>query len=227
MRNVRFVVAATMAAASLSACATKGFVRKNLEAQKTAMTADMQRDLASERGERSNADSAIRGDVARVNADLAALRTELQALRTDFGAKITAMEGQVSFVLPVHFDFNNATVRSADQPALEKFADVVNKHYRGAQITVEGFADPAGSVSYNLALSQHRAESVRDFIATKGIDSATVKTVGYGKARLVRPGAKRDDAGAELNRRVTFVIETPGTSTMVALAAPVPPPSQN
>lgn len=222
MRQVRFVFVATLAATALSACATKGFVRKNLETQRVSMAGQ----LNGERGERMGSDSAIRGDVSRtqsdlakVAADLAALRGELQTLRTEFGAKITAMEGQITFAFPVHFDFNNATVRPVDQVALERFATVAAKYYRGAQITVEGFADPAGSASYNLRLSRNRAEAVRDFIGTKGIDVANVKTVGYGEARLVRKGAKGTQAGAELNRRVTFVIDAPAESTVAAMSA--------
>ncbi|MEO7999595.1 MAG: OmpA family protein [Gemmatimonadaceae bacterium] len=222
MRQVRFVFVATLAATALSACATKGFVRKNLETQRVAMSGQ----LNGERGERMGADSSIRGDLSRTNADvakvaadLAALRGELSTLRTEFGAKISAMEGQITFAFPVHFDFDNATVRPVDQAALERFATVAAKYYNGAQITVEGFADPAGSASYNLKLSRNRAESVREFIASKGIDSTNVKTVGYGEARQVRKNAKGTDVGAELNRRVTFVIDAPAESTVAALAA--------
>lgn len=221
MRQVRIVFVATLAATALSACATKGFVRKNVEAQRVAMAGE----LNGERTARMGADSSLRTDlnttnaeVAKVAADLAALRTELQGLRTEFGAKISAMEGQITFAFPVHFDFDNATVRSIDQAALERFATVASKYYRGAQITIEGFADPAGSAAYNLRLSRNRAEAVRDFIATKGIDSVNVKTVGYGESRLVRKNASGSDAGAELNRRVTFVIDAPAEATVSALS---------
>lgn len=222
MRQVRFVFVATLAATALSACATKGFVRKNIETERVAMSGQ----LNGERGERMGADSSIRSDLSRTNADvakvaadLAALRTELSSLRTEFGAKISAMEGQITFAFPVHFDFDNSTVRPVDQAALERFATVAAKYYHGAQITVEGFADPAGSAAYNLKLSRNRAESVREFIASKGIDSTNVKTVGYGEARQVRKNAKGTDVGAELNRRVTFVIDAPAESTVAALAA--------
>lgn len=221
MRQVRIVFVATLAATALSACATKGFVRKNIETQRVAMAGE----LNGERTARMGADSSLRTDlnttnaeVAKVAADLAALRTELNGLRTEFGAKISAMEGQITFAFPVHFDFDNSTVRPVDQAALERFATVANKYYKGATITVEGFADPAGSAAYNMRLSRNRAESVRDFIASKGVDSLNVKTVGYGEARQVRKNASGTDAGAELNRRVTFVIDAPAETTVAALA---------
>ncbi|MEP6765520.1 MAG: OmpA family protein [Gemmatimonadaceae bacterium] len=222
MQKVRFVIAATLVASTLSACATKGFVRKNIEEQRVSMSGQ----LTGERGERMGADSSLRGDlsktnadVAKVAADLAALRGELQSLRTEFGAKISAVEGQITFAFPVHFDFDNSAVRPVDQAALDKFATVAAKYYNGAQITVEGFADPAGSASYNLKLSQHRADAVRAYIAGKGIDAANVKTIGYGEARLVKKGAKHDDMGADLNRRVTFVIDAPSATTASTVAA--------
>jgi peptidoglycan-associated lipoprotein len=203
---------AVLAASTLSACATKGFVRKGLEEQRVA--------LDTERTERTQADDAIKTDVNGLRTDLNALRNDLQTMRNDFNTRITAVEGQVKFAMPVHFGFDDARVRDQDQAALEKFAQVASQHYKGATITIEGFADPAGSAEYNLRLSRERADAVRDYLVTKGIDGTLLRTVGYGKTRLVKPGAARDADGAELNRRVTFVVETPaGAATVAALSA--------
>jgi peptidoglycan-associated lipoprotein len=102
--------------------------------------------------------------------------------------------------------------------ALERFATVVQQYYGGAAITVEGFADPAGSRAYNLALSQRRADAVREFLADRGVSPSLISSVGYGSTRQVRPGAMRDDPGAQLNRRVAFVIETPAETTIAAIS---------
>ena len=208
MRQVKYVAMVVLAASTLGACATKGFVRKGLEEQRVA--------LSSEKTERVAGDAALRTDVNGLRTDLNALRNDLITMRTEFGAKITAMDGQVQFAMPVHFAFDDAAVRPVDQAALAKFAQVANQHYKGATITIEGFADPAGSVGYNLRLSRERADAVRDVLVTKGLDGSALRTVGYGKARLVRPGAQGTADGAELNRRVTFVIETPAGATTVA-----------
>jgi OmpA-OmpF porin, OOP family len=74
-------------------------------------------------------------------------------------------------------------------------------------------------VEYNLALSQRRADAVRDYINGKGLDPSLVSSVGYGKSRLVNANASRDMPGAELNRRVVFVIETPGNVSAASVAA--------
>ncbi len=217
MRHVQNSVLGLLTVASLSACATKGFVRRGLDEQRTVM--------AAERGARAEGDSAlrsdvngVRGDVASVRADLAALRGELTTLRTDFGAKISAIEGQITFAMPVHFGFDAAAVREQDQAALAKFAQVAAAHYRGAMISVEGFADPAGSAQYNRQLSKRRADAVREFLMSNGLDAANLRSVGYGETRQVRSGAAKDAPGAEQNRRVTFVVETSAEVTIAAIS---------
>jgi peptidoglycan-associated lipoprotein len=191
---------------SLSACATKGALKRGLEAQTAALDA--------ERTARVQADEAQK-------ADIASLRTDLQNLRTEFGAKITEVSQGLQFAFPVHFAFNDANVRTEDSSALDRFADVVSKHYNGAKVTVEGFADPAGSQRYNLDLSQRRADAVKAYVSSKGLDASLLNAVGYGENRQVNDGAWGDQPGAELNRRVVFVIETPANADANKLTASV------
>ena len=193
---------------SLTACATKGYVNKRVDAQAAAQTAA----LDSERTARMQADEANK-------AAIASLRSDLQNLRTEFGAKINEVAQGLQFAFPVDFAFNDANVRTEDSAALDRFANVVSKHYTGAKVTVEGFADPAGSKSYNVALSQRRADAVKAYVASKGLDASLINAVGYGKSRQVNPGAWGDQPGAELNRRVVFVIETPANPEATKVTA--------
>jgi peptidoglycan-associated lipoprotein len=125
----------------------------------------------------------------------------------------------VKFAFPVHFAYDDATVREQDRAALDRFAQVVNKYYNGAQITVEGFADPAGSTRYNMGLSKRRADSVREYLVSQGMSDAALRSIGYGESRQVRPGAAGTTEGAELNRRVVFVVETPANTAAVTASA--------
>lgn len=213
-RMLALAACTTFAALSTGACATKKFVNRQVESERIARAAA---DSATGRDV-----AGLRADQTTLRTDLNALRTDLTALRTEYGARITAMENSVKFALPVHFAYDDASVRAEDQAALERFAGVVQKYYGGAQVTVEGFADPAGTPRYNLALSRRRADAVREFLVTKGMGDGQLKSVGYGETRLVRPGASRDAQGAELNRRVVFVVETAGAgeATTAALSMP-------
>jgi outer membrane protein OmpA-like peptidoglycan-associated protein len=205
MMRVITTTAAVILLGSLTttACATRGALQEAVERQQAA--------LETERAERIAADE-------RLASDLAALRADLEAMRTEFNAEIEAVAQGLQFMLPVHFAFDEAEIRPSDVPALEAFTSIVNRHYTGSLVTVEGFADPAGPVAYNRALSQRRAEAVRDRLVQTGIQ-AQVRPVGYGEDRLVVPGAAKDDPGAELNRRVVFVIESPPQAAGVATVA--------
>jgi outer membrane protein OmpA-like peptidoglycan-associated protein len=218
IRNATLIAVGLFTAAATTGCATKGYVNRKVD-----------QFVGAERTERVAADSAHARDIAAHGTEIAALRTDLQSLRndlqglrTEFGARITAMEDQVKFAFPVHFGFDDASVRDQDRQMLERFAAVVQRYYPGAQITVEGFADPAGSARYNLALSQRRANSVREYLSTQGLGGEAIKAVGYGESRLVRPGATRDEPGAELNRRVVFVIEAAEAGVVTAMAQQSP-----
>jgi peptidoglycan-associated lipoprotein len=212
-------VFAAVAALTLTGClATQSQLKHGMQVQDAA--------LAKERSQRMAADSATGQDVASLRSDQQALRndlqslkTDLQSLRTEFGAKITALEVGMQFALPVHFAFDDATVRDEDRSALDRFAKVAQRYYPGSMVTVEGFADPAGSAQYNVGLSERRAESVKAYLVSQGLTGDLLRTVGYGKTRLVVPKAWGTQPGAEDNRRVVFVIETKGQKS-VAMATP-------
>lgn len=195
--------------AILGGCATKGQLRKAVSDQQAA--------LATERNERMAADQQLTTNVTQLQTDMTQLRADLDSMRTEFGAKIAAVEEGIRFDMPVHFAYDDATVRPEDTAALDRFSKVVSKYYPGVTVTVEGFADPAGAASYNKKLSARRADAVGAYLTQQGIQ-AQLRTVGYGETRQVVPHAYKDQPGAELNRRVVFVIESPqAAAQMTAL----------
>ena len=189
-----------MALPLLAACATKGYVRDQVSVARTELTDTINTKIEAERQERVAADEAIRADVQ-------SLRGALDSLRSEFDVKIQQVAEGLKFMMPVHFAFDDATLREEDKPSITRFAQIVQQHYPNAKVTVEGFADPAGSRSYNVSLSQRRAEAVKQYLSEAGMMADMVATVAYGETRQVVPGAERDDTGADKNRRVTFVIE--------------------
>ncbi|MGE0554298.1 MAG: OmpA family protein [Gemmatimonadales bacterium] len=197
-----------LTAATASACASKGYVRTQVQAAIDSSQAAASAGDQSVRTDLSQQVAGVRSGLDSVKSDVALLRQDLNGLRDEFGAKIVAMENGMSFAFPITFGFDDASVPAASRPALDRFAQVVQRHYRGSLVTVEGFADPAGSVAYNRALSQDRADNVLDYLVRGGLDQANLRAVGYGETRQVVPGAERDMPGARSNRRVVFVVET-------------------
>jgi outer membrane protein OmpA-like peptidoglycan-associated protein len=206
MKNLRTFAVMALSVPLFVGCVSNGKFKREIAAQNAANE--------TERTARMSADEAIQADVQTLKNDVQSLRTELQNLRTEFGAKITAMEEGLKFAFPVNFAFDDATVRPEDVPALDRFAKVVQSYYQGSKITVEGFADPAGTTAYNRSLSMRRAEAVRAHLTSAGLSPELIDAIGYGETRQVVVGAERDDPGAEKNRRVVFVVESRGEPTM-------------
>jgi peptidoglycan-associated lipoprotein len=226
---MRFHTATTIASAVgftlLTGCATSGALRRANEQQASALAAERSQRAASDTAMKQELQAELQHELGSVHGDIQALKTELEAMRTDLGAKIASMEDGLHFDMPVNFAYNTATVRSEDEPTLTRFANVVQKYYPQSKVTIEGFADPKGSARYNVKLSENRANAVRDYLTSHGLTTTQLATVGYGKTRLVTPKASGDQPGADLNRRVVFVIETKGASS-VALAQPTEHPER-
>lgn len=201
INHLKMFAAVALVAPFMAGCASKGFVREHIAAEQTRADARTDSAVSAERSARMSADSSLTQDVA-------SLRKDLDSLRTEFGAKITAMENGMKFDMPVHFAFDDATVRDEDKAALDQFGKVVSKYYPGAVLTVEGFADPAGGNKYNLDLSKRRATAVQGYLSSTAGVTDEIRAVGYGKTRLVVPNASKDQPGADQNRRVVFVIES-------------------
>jgi peptidoglycan-associated lipoprotein len=217
-RQARFAALALVGVVA-SACATRGQIREAISGARAEIALERDSAIAVETEARRTQVAEVETRLSsRIDSVANALHSDIESLRTEYGMRVTAMEDTVKFLMPVQFDFDDATVRDQDRPLLERFAKIMDHYYPGARITIEGFADPRGTTSYNLALSQRRAEAVRDALMENGLVNAQLNVVGYGETRLVVPGAGKSDPGAEMNRRVVFAVETVGAPAAVTTA---------
>ena len=80
----------------------------------------------------------------------------------------------------VHFDFDRAILRADETPKL----DELSAKFQGrtfVRVDAVGYADRIGPDSYNLRLSQQRAESVRAYLVRKGVDAGNIHTEAKGE----------------------------------------------
>ncbi len=148
------------------------------------------------------------------------LAEELEKLHTEFGVAVERFESAIAFHVPVHFEFDSATIDGDATPVLDRFAAVYGEFYRDGLVTVEGFTDEAGSEEYNKQLGRRRAEEVKSYLTEiAGLDEQKVRAVSYGEAkeRLVAPGQYGPDAG-EANRRVVLVVDEVSSAATVPVA---------
>jgi outer membrane protein OmpA-like peptidoglycan-associated protein len=100
------------------------------------------------------------------------------------------------------FDVNSDVIRPESTPTLKEIVAMLQEH-DDLSLTIEGHTDGAGSASANLALSEKRAASVRDYLVGKGIDASRLDAKGMGSTKPVAPNATAE--GRQQNRRVELV----------------------
>ena len=103
-----------------------------------------------------------------------------------------------------HFAFNSAKLTPEGEARLADTVATLNKH-SDLKVVCNGYTDSVGSQEYNLKLGQRRADTVRDYLVSQGIDASRIRTDSFGKEN---PVASNDTAeGRAENRRVEIVVE--------------------
>lgn len=106
--------------------------------------------------------------------------------------------------LLVNFDYDKSDVKPQYDQEIGEFADFMET-YGNTNAVIEGHTDNRGSDAYNQALSERRANAVRDELVNEhGIESGRVSTVGYGESRPV--DTSNTEAGHARNRRIEAVL---------------------
>lgn len=104
----------------------------------------------------------------------------------------------------IYFDLNKATLRPESYPVLDSIAQMLLENPT-VKVEIAGHTDTRGSFTYNLRLSQARAESVRRYLISKGVEPERLIAKGYGESQPIIKNA-RTEAEHQQNRRVEFRI---------------------
>jgi len=136
-----------------------------------------------------------------------------QALRQAMAASQAAMVNRQGNILSVtfksdfFFDVDSSVVKPGAYRDIDRLAKVLNE-FPNTRIRIEGHTDSTGSESYNLRLSQRRAEAIRNLLVARGVSPTRIVTIGYGESM---PRASNTTfSGRQLNRRVEVYIEPIG-----------------
>jgi outer membrane protein OmpA-like peptidoglycan-associated protein len=173
-----------------------------LEDQRAALVAQRQNvrlDARTREADAAHAEAAAaHEDAAVANANaavLAAQAAELQRQIQMLDLRVT-QRGLVLTLGDVLFATARADLRSGGTAHLDKLVDFLNR-YPDRTVRVEGYTDSVGSVAYNEDLSQRRADSVRGYLRSQGIDAGRLTA-----------------AGMQQNRRVEIIISNPAVAAL-------------
>jgi OmpA-OmpF porin, OOP family len=230
---------------ALSVAATVGCSSKNYVRQQTTPIITKTNELDDLTAKNTNAikevDARAQKGIQEVNAKTVEVDQKAQAAAQQAGQAQTVADNAVHRVdtlqnavanldnyrvvteTSVHFGFNRDNLTKNAQDALDQLAtDVPNT--KGFIITVEGGTDSVGSAEYNYSLSERRADSVIQYLASKhNIPAHKIYLVGLGKDKPVDDNKTRD--GRAKNRRVDvrLMTNTVEGSTPAQQQAPAPP----
>ncbi len=108
-----------------------------------------------------------------------------------------------SSLVDINFDFDRSEIRDDQKEALTRNAEWIQNN-GDTRIQIEGHCDERGTEEYNLALGERRANTVRDYLISYGIDPARLYTISYGEELPINP-EHTEDAWAQ-NRRSHFLV---------------------
>jgi outer membrane protein OmpA-like peptidoglycan-associated protein len=206
--------------------------RQTLLAQQRAQEEARQKQLAEDQARREAESRAAaeqakaEADAARAQADQARAQAQQAAAEADrlrqqavqekdqlraqllqqFNAVLPTREtprGLVVNLQDVLFDTGKYTLKDPARIALAKIAGIVISH-PGLNLQVEGYTDSTGTAEFNQKLSEQRANTVRDFLLSQGLNTNNMTAVGYGENYPVAPN--NTSAGRQQNRRVELVV---------------------
>ncbi|MCH9813517.1 MAG: OmpA family protein [Epsilonproteobacteria bacterium] len=128
--------------------------------------------------------------------------TPQPAVRTPEVVEIT--QSQINDLLtknPIYFEFNSEILTPQSQEILDQIIATLNTSDLKT-LRVEGHTDSGGSASYNKTLSQKRANSVKEYLISNGLQTLNIKAIGYGEERPISADPKET-----INRRVEIHLE--------------------
>ncbi len=170
--------------------------RETADAQALAASRGAEAELANRQAEAA----ADRADAATSRAN------ELQEELEDLQAKETE-RGLILTLGDVLFDTNKADLKPGAGKTISRIAEFLNSQ-PDRRLLIEGHTDDRGTDSYNMLLSERRANSVRDALIGQGVRADRIRATGLGESY---PVATNDSvAGRQENRRVEVVIATEG-----------------
>jgi outer membrane protein OmpA-like peptidoglycan-associated protein len=183
--------------------------RDRTVAQMHATTADQARSSSAQLG-RANEALATQGAQLQSEVQRRQEAEKRAALATAALAKIASVKQEprgmvITLSGSVLFTSGKADLLPSAQVKLNEVADALNQQDPESKIVIEGHTDSVGTAASNQDLSQRRAQTVRDYLVSRGIAADRVSSVGFGPTRSIADNATAE--GRANNRRVEIVIQ--------------------
>ncbi len=146
-------------------------------------------------------------ELAKIREEEAKKAREKEFEKGLVAKKEPGIEGEIfesKLLKDIHFDFDKYDIHPGDTEILKENGTLLKK-YSNVKIQIEGHCDERGTVEYNLALGERRANSTKKYLTSLGISPDRISTISYGKERPADPG-HNEEAWAKNRRAHTIIL---------------------
>ena len=192
----------------LGGCPKKSLVKEEPSAQAAAAEKERAAKIEAEKAAKEQAEREARErESAKREEEARKAQAQKEFEKSLVAKKEPGIEG-VAFdsklLKDIYFDFDKYEVRSGEAEILKENAAILKK-YPSAKIQIEGHCDERGTIEYNLALGERRANSVKKYLISLGIPENRISTISYGEEKPLDP-RHTEDAWAKNRRAHTIVL---------------------
>jgi outer membrane protein OmpA-like peptidoglycan-associated protein len=210
--NIKTTTLCTLAAAAFLAGCADMSERQKGTATGTAIGAVAGAVLSSATGGKAGTGAVVGGAIGAVGGNLWSKRMEEKRAAMEKATQGTGIDvartpdNQLKVNVPSDFSFDvgRAAIKPQMRPVLDQFAQGLDPTMR---VRIIGHTDSTGNDAINNPLSVDRAQSVRDYLAGRGVAPTRVETEGHGSREPVADNGS--DAGRAQNRRVEIFLREP------------------
>jgi len=188
----------------LTGCPKKTVVKEEPSVKKEEV-------LRKEEAVRKEAEPAVKEarerEVAKIREEEVKKAQEKEFEKSLVAKKEPGIEGEIlesKLLKDIHFDFDKYDIRPGDAEILKENAALLTK-YPTVKIQIEGHCDERGTIEYNLALGERRANSTKKYLISLGISPGRISTISYGKEKPLDPG-HNEEAWAKNRRAHTIIL---------------------
>ena len=159
-----------------------------------------------------NADYIVRGDLDKYfSKQQGEISTKGAAESTIYNVKFEVEKGEEALLVRlnnIYYDFDKFNIRKDAEPELLKVLDFMNTT-PNVNVEMRSHTDSRGKATYNMKLSENRAQSAKKYILDKGGDQKRLTAKGFGESQLLNKcadGVKCTDEEHQFNRRTEFKV---------------------
>lgn len=110
--------------------------------------------------------------------------------------------GKISGLKSINFEYDKAALTAEAKKKIQGNAEWL-KGQNGVKMQIEGHCDSRGSIEYNLSLGERRAQAVKNYMVSLGVNADRLSIISYGKEKPLSHGDS--EADHQKNRRANFV----------------------